>query len=198
MKCKYVCIAVLLLVAGIFPAYSKEKDNCSADFWSYKKTRFGFEVGYMDQVALNENQVSNSKLAISHFQLIQNLRKFKENSFIYNLELAEEGTLGLSLRPKKNLIFGLNKIARLNFKPAKKVMVFSDIGAGVNYFGMPIPELTGKFQFSLQAGAGIKYKASRNRITYVFQYRATHFSNAGIKLPNEGINLHSIFAGINL
>ncbi len=54
-------------------------------------------------------------------------------------------------------------------------------------------ELGSEFQFLLHSGAGIEYYLGKNAIS--LNYRFFHVSNAGIELPNIGLNAHIFSLG---
>jgi lipid A 3-O-deacylase len=71
------------------------------------------------------------------------------------------------------------------------------LGAGASYTDwedVAENELGGKFQFLLHAGAGMEY--FMNRWSYSINYRLLHVSNAGIEVPNIGLNAHTFNLGI--
>lgn len=71
------------------------------------------------------------------------------------------------------------------------------LGAGASYTdweNAADEELGGKFQFLLHAGAGVEYFV--DRWSYSINYRLLHVSNAGIEIPNLGLNAHTFNLGI--
>ena len=54
-------------------------------------------------------------------------------------------------------------------------------------------ELGSEFQFLLHSGAGIEYFLGEGSVS--LNYRFFHVSNAGIELPNIGLNAHIFSLG---
>jgi len=73
---------------------------------------------------------------------------------------------------------------------------FVDGGVGLSATNIDSVDLTGTFQFNVQAGAGTHYFLG-DRIALTGQYRWLHFSNAGIQEPNHGTNTQMFLAGLS-
>src|SRR5882724_2210484 len=64
---------------------------------------------------------------------------------------------------------------------------FVDAGAGVTGTSIGTPDLSGTFEFNLQGGGGIQWFVKDNMAISV-EARYVHFSNAGIRDPDHGLN----------
>jgi len=73
-------------------------------------------------------------------------------------------------------------------------MPFVEAGAGVSLTDID-HDLTGRFQFNLQGGAGVHHFFN-DRTAFTAQYRWLHFSNAGTKCPNNGVNTQMFHIGV--
>ncbi len=113
-----------------------------------------------------------------------------------NLELLVEFFGGGQFDPYGRYFVGLTPLIRYNFATRSSWMVFFDAGAGVSATNIERPDLSGTFQFNLQAGAGIHYFLN-DRTALTVQYRWLHFSNAGIHNPNEGTNTQMLHLGVS-
>lgn len=102
-------------------------------------------------------------------------------------ELLLEAPILYYNSPQHGVAAGTDLMYRYHFTRNRKFSPFVELGAGVNYVGINIPDLTGKFQFSLQGGVGVRREVSRHG-DVVISLRWHHFSNAGTHLPNIGTN----------
>ncbi len=152
----------------------------------------GFDGGYAVQQEM-PRQHSGVQMAIVHAQLLLRVHDFSSSGKLRNLELVNETTAATSTRPRRNMIFGINDAARLFWRSG----IFAEAGAGVNYFGLHVAELTGPMQCTVVTGVGWQFRRKGDSYAYVVEYRATHFSNANTTRPNQGINLHTISVGVN-
>jgi hypothetical protein len=71
-----------------------------------------------------------------------------------------------------------------------------DLGAGVTATDIRSGDISTTFEFNLQAGAGAHYFVAKN-LALTAQARFIHFSNAGIKFPNLGVNTITGLIGVS-
>jgi hypothetical protein len=64
---------------------------------------------------------------------------------------------------------------------------FADIGAGVTATGIGPPDLSGTFEFNLQAGGGVQWFLKDN-VALSVEAHYLHWSCGGIHKPNLGLN----------
>lgn len=76
---------------------------------------------------------------------------------------------------------------RYNFATGTRWIPFVDGGAGVTATSIGPPDLSGTFEFNLQAGTGIHCFLSDN-LALSLEARYIHWSCAGIHQPNAGLN----------
>lgn len=100
---------------------------------------------------------------------------------------------GGQYHPDGAYLFGFTPMLRYNFATGSRWMPFVDVGAGVSWTDIGHPDLSSKFEFNLQAGAGCHYFL-KNNLALTLQYRLLHLSNARIDTPNLGVN-SSLFSG---
>ena len=84
---------------------------------------------------------------------------------------------------------------RYNFATGTRWVPFLDIGAGVTATGIGPPDLTGTFEFNLQAIAGVQWFL-RDDLALTGDVRLLHMSCAGIHSPNLGVNNVAFMIGI--
>ncbi len=188
MACLKVVMFAFLL---FFPIKAFGNDPRTEARWNV-----GFVASLHKQMRLGKHQKSGAELLLFHIQFSTRLHDFQKSPFS-KLDLVLVGTVGQSLHPKKNGIYGFEELARFYLKPKKQIEPFFEAGAGVNEFHLKIPELGSTFEFSLQAGGGIKYHLKNHQnFAYIAGYKITHYSNSGVVRPNQGINLSTVFVGI--
>ncbi|MBF0387195.1 MAG: acyloxyacyl hydrolase [Candidatus Omnitrophica bacterium] len=69
-------------------------------------------------------------------------------------------------------------------------------GGGVMYITQHLREEALQVNFTPQIGGGFHYFIEKNKALN-FEYRYRHFSNANLKLPNDGVNQGFISLGIS-
>ena len=92
-------------------------------------------------------------------------------------------------------LIGLTPHLRYNFATATRWVPFMDGGAGVTAMGIGPPDVSGTFEFNLQASAGVHWFLSDN-LALTSDVRYTHYSCAGIHSPNSGINTVAFMLGV--
>ena len=92
-------------------------------------------------------------------------------------------------------LVGLTPHLRYNFATGTRWVPFMDGGAGVTAMGISRPDVSGTFEFNLQASAGVHWFV-RDKLALTSDVRYTHYSCAGISSPNSGINTVSFMFGV--
>lgn len=103
---------------------------------------------------------------------------------------------GGQYRPQEAYLLGLTPVVRYLLATGTRWRPFVDAGAGVSFTDLGRPDLSTDFQFNLQAGAGLEY-CLRPNLALTLQYRFLHVSNAGLELPNYGVNASVFYLGLN-
>jgi len=104
-----------------------------------------------------------------------------------NWELRGELFSGAEFSPDTEWFVGLAPHLRYNFATGTRWIPFADVGAGVTATGIGPPDLSGIFEFNLQAGVGIHWFMKDN-VALTMEARYMHWSCAGISDPNRGLN----------
>ena len=104
-----------------------------------------------------------------------------------NWELRGELFTGAQFSPSTESLVGLTPHLRYNFATGTRWIPFVDIGAGVSATSIGPPDLSGTFEFNLQAATGVRWFV-RNNIALGIEARYLHMSCAGIHPPNLGLN----------
>lgn len=104
-----------------------------------------------------------------------------------NPEFRLEAFTGAQFSPSVEWFVGLTPHIRYNFATGTRWIPFFDVGAGVTATGIGPPDLSGTFEFNLQAGGGVHYFLENN-LAITLDVHYTHWSCAGIHKPNNGLN----------
>ena len=105
---------------------------------------------------------------------------------------------GMQFRPDVDTdgwLIGLTPHLRYNFATGTRWIPFMDGGAGVTAMGISRPDVSGTFEFNLQASAGVHWFL-RDDLALTSDVRYTHYSCAGIHSPNSGINTVAFMFGV--
>jgi lipid A 3-O-deacylase len=104
-----------------------------------------------------------------------------------NPEFRLELFTGAQFSPSSEWFVGLTPHLRYSFATGTRWIPFMDIGAGLTATGIGPPDLSGTFEFNLQATTGIHWFFKDNTaLTLDAGY--VHWSCAGIHKPNLGLN----------
>jgi len=104
-----------------------------------------------------------------------------------NFERRLELFGGGQYSPSKEWLVGLTPHLRYNFATGTRWIPFLDGGAGVTATGIGHPDLSGTFEFNLQAGTGVHWFL-RDNLALTTEVKYMHLSCAGIHHPNLGAN----------
>jgi opacity protein-like surface antigen len=104
-----------------------------------------------------------------------------------NAELRGELFTGAQFSPDSEWFVGLTSHLRYSFATGTRWIPFADAGAGVTATGIGAPDLSGTFEFNLQAGGGLHWFL-RDHVALTAEARYVHWSCADIHKPNLGLN----------
>ena len=83
---------------------------------------------------------------------------------------------------------------RWNFVPKPRWSAFGELAMGGMYTSDPIPEETGRANFTAHWGGGVRL-APRGGHAFLLAYRFQHFSNGNQLGSNPGVNSHVVLVG---
>lgn len=107
-----------------------------------------------------------------------------------------EPFLSLILRPETNMEVGTSFMLKLGLSPeGSRVQPFAKGGVGMIYMTQHTLDQSTQFNFLINFGAGMHYFL-RPDYAFTFEYRFRHLSNAGIKEPNRGVDVHFGLFGV--
>lgn len=110
--------------------------------------------------------------------------------------IVAEATAGREFHTGDAAVLSLTPMLRYLFNYPGKLTPFIEAGVGLTWTDLRAPDLSGDFQFNSQGGAGLIW-FPRPEVGVIVQYRFVHYSNAGIRKPNTGVNMHGATAGIS-
>jgi hypothetical protein len=113
-----------------------------------------------------------------------------------NWELRGELFGGTQFSPSNDWLIGLTPHLRYNFATGTRWIPFADLGAGVSATGIGAPDLSGTFEFNLQADAGVHWFI-RDNLALTFEAGYLHISDASISKPNLGLNAFKGMVGVS-
>jgi hypothetical protein len=112
-----------------------------------------------------------------------------------NFEARIELFGGAQLSPERDWLAGLTPHLRYNFATGTRWVPFFDLGAGVSGTGIGPPDLSGTFEFNLQAAVGV-HRFLRDNLALTLEGRYLHLSCAGLSNPNAGLNAVLAMVGV--
>ena len=112
------------------------------------------------------------------------------------LELYGEATFFVYNRPSLGLSAGLGGIAaRYHLRNHGNWIPYLNLGAGLLWTSLTVPEIDRIFNFQIFYGAGLRRVGERNP-GWIFEFRNHHISNAGTAGKNLGVNSATVLAGV--
>lgn len=97
--------------------------------------------------------------------------------------------------PDRNMEAGFILAFKYEWPLTEKFHPYIWNGGGVMYITQHLHEQSTQYSFTPQGGAGFSYFLDKNKALNA-EYRYRHFSNANLKLPNDGMNQGFISMGL--
>ncbi len=148
-----------------------------------------FSVGFGKKIQISRFK---ERTKVTVYQLLPRWGRFKDDrqEFIWELPISYFS------KPETAYAAGLTLMYRYHFSSNRRFAPFVEAGSGFVFTNLDdkIPELTGGFQFSPQAGIGFRSALSPSS-DLILSARWFHLSNAGTRTPNVGLNNYLITAG---
>lgn len=125
------------------------------------------------------------------------LREFADGSAADGrLDLGVEGTLLLQHGPHDGWAAGGKLLLRYDFDGRGRFRPYLEAGLGALHLDVDFDQQSDGFNFSIVGGAGLRWPLSEG-VTLDTGLRFHHISNAGTQLPNVGLNLLIVAAGVS-
>jgi hypothetical protein len=112
-----------------------------------------------------------------------------------NWEIRGELFGGEQFSPSRDWLVGLTPHLRYEFATGTRLIPFADLGAGVTATRIGSPDLSGTFEFNLQANTGVHWFV-RDNFALTFEVGYLHVSDAGMSNPNLGVNCVKGMVGV--
>lgn len=112
-----------------------------------------------------------------------------------NFEIGVEILGALQYHPDGAHLAALTPVLRYSFATGSPWRPFIEAGVGVAVTDIGAPDLSTDFEFRSAGGLGVNYLLSE-RLAVGFTTRLSHFSNGGIRYPNNGVNEVEFLLGI--
>lgn len=130
------------------------------------------------------------------FDLKPFLKKFGvESKGLTVFEL--EPFIGAVISPNNNIEIGSNFLLKYAYPLTRKIYPYAEGGIGALYMSQHTREQATQYNFLPQAGAGVQYFIKEN-VSINAGYRYRHLSNASLKHPNKGIDVHMFLIGTSV
>lgn len=114
------------------------------------------------------------------------------------LEFDLEGFLSyVRQNSRDRYAMGITSFAVYNSTDSGKMIPFLELGGGVLYTDLDPENFGSHFNFTLQAGIGLRYEIADHSFLR-FSYRIQHISNAGLDEDNASIDSNFLFIGISV
>ena len=193
-------LTVLVLVLLAVPAIGDDpgdRDLSSLHFGVGKK-RLAVSVGYGLGFATSANSFE-----LRDVSLIEVIPRFgigvadfgkDEDWYRGTLELIVEGTLVFNTNPRFGYAVGGGLTLRFNLLAGRRVVPYVDGSFGIVHMDYDLKGQSDGLNFSSGAGLGVHWFVGE-RWSLKPEIRWQHYSNAGLRLPNQGINAVAFLIG---
>ncbi|MDD5618703.1 MAG: acyloxyacyl hydrolase [Candidatus Omnitrophica bacterium] len=160
----------------------------------YKK-EFGVFSGWMDGNLKKQDDYKMIPLYLQiGFDITPSFDKMKR---VGSLKFLFEPFFNTVLSPDKNIEAGNNFILKYSQPIIQKLSIYVEGGLGMMFMSQHTTEQGTQFNFTELVGGGISYFFAKNKAVN-FGYRYRHFSNAGIKQPNKGVEMDGLLFGVSI
>lgn len=157
---------------------------------------FSVEAGFASGIAILGSRQSHdfALLSLAYGHMLGGVKgegHWYRGNFEGRLELFGGGQYS----PDADWVIGLTPHLRYNFATGTRWIPFLDGGAGVTATGIGRPDLSGTFEFNLQAAVGVRWFL-REDLALTGEARFIHMSCGGIHSPNLGANDVGLMLGV--
>ena len=185
MQCQnFKCLSVLLF---FFLVYAK----ANAQDTSFRFKSSGGIVGYGHEINIDTRY--NPIFFAGDFSWQFGKEKRKDFLAFY---LEPQFNLVATVRPL-DIEFGTNVGLRYYQQLSSKFYFYQMLGSGPHFITADLPHQAKGFIFSDNLAVGFYKQVSEEKSLFLnFQFRVRHISNAGLKLPNSGVNTLNVLVGL--
>lgn len=97
--------------------------------------------------------------------------------------------------PNSNIEVGFDLLVKYAYPVTDRINPYFFSGGGIIFMTQHTNEQSTQYNFIPQIGGGVSYDWKED-VSFDFEYRYRHLSNANRKLPNDGINMNMFLAGV--
>ena len=179
----------LSLFCGPAGAQSKPLDNKPWDIGVWVGGGVSVQGGTKDTQAINAGLRLGKVLTEDHLggALRGNFEWAADLMPVYYVKQPGKSAYGAGLNP-------LN--LKWNFTSGTRAVPYFEVGGGVLFTNTEVPAFTSTTNFLTHAAFGLHFFTSGNR-AFTASARYEHISNAGLAVPNPGVNTVQFTVGYN-
>ncbi len=185
--------AIFLLCCGLATAQQPSKP-LSGQPWDYGFwTSGGSSVpgGTKDTQAMNAGVRLGKVLTDEHFG------SFLRGNFEWSADLYPLYYLWQPAPARNAYGEGFNPVnLKWNFTSSPRTIPFLELGGGVLFTNTKVPANTSRVNFVTHGALGVQFFRNERR-AFTTSVRYEHISNAGLTVPNPGINTVQVLVGVN-
>lgn len=187
-------ILITLLLAGGFSAAQQQSKPLDGQPWDY-----GFWAGGGVSVpgGTKDTQAINAGVRLGKVLTDDLGGSFVRGNFEWSADLMPIYYVGQPAPAKNAFGEAFNPVnLKWNFTNSPQVIPFAELGGGVLFTNHPVPLDSSRTNFLTHATFGLQFFSSHRRaLTVNVLYQ--HISNAGLAVPNPGINTIQFQLGMN-
>jgi len=185
--------AILLLCCGLAAAQQPSKP-LSGQPWDYG---FWASGGFSVPGGTKDTQVMNAGVRLGKVLTDEHLGGFLRGNFEWSADLYPLYYLWQPAPAKNAYGEGFNAVnLKWNFTNLEQTVPFLELGGGVLFTNAKVPANTSRVNFVTHGAFGFQFfNNERRALTASVRYE--HISNAGLTVPNPGINTVQILVGLN-
>ena len=170
------------------------------------KEEEGLSSSYAGEIGILTGYAHGNLKRKGSYKVIPGIARvgFNLNPLIEKLNVQPKGFTELLLEPFVNTVTtphtnvetGCGILLKYSYPVTQKIHPYVLGGVGMAFLSQHSVFQSTHWGFTPQAGGGISYFFMKNTALNL-EYRFRHFSNAGIRQPNDGINLNMFLVGIS-
>ncbi|MFH1655035.1 MAG: acyloxyacyl hydrolase [Candidatus Omnitrophota bacterium] len=191
-------IIVVLIVSFFLPC----KNLAAAEETSSEKEKkpwlieTGFSTGFNKGRMKGDNEYQSMVFSVLFGFDLKPLLKKVHIGFPGKFQFNFAPFLNPIIAPENNVEFGFDLNYKYSFPLFEKLWPYIEVGNGFIYSTQETPEQSTQWNFLSQGGGGFSFFIKKD-VSLNASYRYRHYSNAGAKEPNRGIDSSMYMVGIS-
>jgi lipid A 3-O-deacylase len=187
------CFAALLLCAGFAFAQQTSKP-LSGQPWDYG---FWASGGFSVPGGTKDTHMFNTGVRLGKVLTEDHFGSFLRGNFEWSADLYPLYYLWQPAPAKNAYGLGFNPVnLKWNFTNWEWTIPFLELGGGVLFTNTKVPANTSRVNFVTHGALGFQFFNNQRR-AFTTSIRYEHISNAGLTVPNPGINTVQFLVGVN-